>query len=64
LMPNKERGIEILKMEFRRFLYTLVLLPAQIIRTGRMIVYRLLGYNSWLKDFFAAWERIRRIAVT
>ncbi|MEW6087928.1 MAG: IS1380 family transposase, partial [bacterium] len=59
-----ERGIEILKMEFRRFLYTLVLLPAQIIRTGRMIVYRLLGYNSWLKDFFAAWERIRRIAVT
>lgn len=64
LMPNKVRGNEVLKMEFRRFLQTLILLPCQIIRTGRKIVYRLLGYNSWLKDFFAAWERIRQIAYT
>ncbi len=64
LMPNKVRGAEVLKMEFRRFLHTLILLPAQIIRTGRKIVYRLLGYNAWLKDFFAAWERIRRLAIT
>ncbi len=64
LMPNKVRGTEVLKMEFRRFLHTLILLPAQIIRTGRKIVYRLLGYNAWLKDFFAAWERIRRLAIT
>lgn len=64
LMPNKARGSEVLKMEFRRFLHTLILLPAQIIRTGRQIVYRLLGYNAWLKDFFATWERIRRLAIT
>lgn len=64
LMPSKVRGTEILKMEFRRFLNTLILLPAQIIKTGRKIVYRLLGYNAWLKDFFAAWERIRRLAIT
>jgi len=63
LMPNKVRGTEVLKMEFRRFLHTLILLPAQIRKTGRKIVYRLLGYNAWLKDFFAAWERIRRIAI-
>ena len=61
LMPNKVRGAEVIKMEFRRFLYTLILLPAQIIRTGRKIVYRILGYNAWLKDFFATWERIRRL---
>ena len=64
LMPNKDRGTEILKMEFRRFLQTLILLPCQIIRTGRKIIYRLLRYNSWLNDFFAAWERIRQIAYT
>jgi hypothetical protein len=64
LMPNRVRGTEVLKMEFRRFLHTLILLPSQIIGTGRKIVYRLLGYNAWLKDFFAAWERIRRLAIT
>jgi hypothetical protein len=64
LMPNKVRGSEVLKMEFRRFLHTVILLPAQVGRTGRKIVYRLLGYNAWLKDFFAAWERIRRLAIT
>jgi len=50
---------QVLKMEFRRFLNTLIMLPCQIVRTGRMIVYRILGYNDLLKDFFETWERIR-----
>ena len=61
MVPNRERGIELLRMEFRRFLHAIILLPCQIIRTGRRIIYRLLGYNSWLKDFFATWERILRL---
>lgn len=61
LMPDVVRGTQVMKMEFRRFLNTLILLPCQILRTGRKIVYRLLGYNDWLKDFFATWERIRRL---
>ena len=61
LMPNVGRGEQVLKMEFRRFLNTLIILPCQIVRTGRKIVYRMLGYNDWLKDFFEPWERIRRI---
>jgi len=61
LMPDKTRGTQVVKMEFRRFLNTLILLPCQIIKTGRRIVYRVLGYNDWLKDFFATWERIRRL---
>ena len=64
LMPNRVRARQILKMEFRRFLQTLILIPCQIIRTGRKIIYRLLGYNDWLKDFFATWERIRRLQFT
>jgi hypothetical protein len=49
-------------MEFRRFLHLILLLPAQIARSGRWIIYRIMGYNSWLKDFFASWEKLRRMA--
>jgi hypothetical protein len=64
LMPNRERGLELMAMEFRRFLHAIILLPAQIVRTGRRIIYRILSYNRWMKDFFAAWESLRRLAVT
>jgi hypothetical protein len=56
----KDRRMELLRMEFRRFLNAMVLLPVQIVRQGRKTIYRLLGYNAWLKDFFSAWEFIRR----
>jgi hypothetical protein len=58
LMPNRERGIELVKMEFRGFLNAIMLLPCQIVRTARKVIYKILGYNSWLVDFFATWERI------
>jgi len=64
LMPDRARGQEIVQMEFRGFLQAIILLPAQIIRTGRKIIYRILGYNGWLKDFFATWERLRRLEAT
>jgi hypothetical protein len=53
LMPNRQRGLESLRMEFRRFLHLIVLLPVQIVRSGRRIIYRIIGYNEWLKGFFA-----------
>lgn len=62
LMPNRQRGLELVQMEFRRFLQAIVLLPAQIVRSGRRIIYRIMGYNSYLKDFFAIWEKLRRMA--
>lgn len=62
LMPNRERGLELMAMEFRCFLHSIILLPAQIVRTGRKIIYRILSYNRWMKDFFAAWEHLRRLA--
>lgn len=58
LVPNRERGLELVKMEFRRFLHAIMLLPCQVVRTARRVIYRLLGYNSWLRDFFATWERL------
>lgn len=61
LMPNRERGLELVQMEFRRFLNAIMLLPCQIVRTARRVIYRLLGYNGWLMDFFATWERLQQL---
>jgi hypothetical protein len=60
LMPNRERGMELMKMEFRRFLHAVILLPCQIVHTARRIIDRILGYNGWLSAFFATWERLLR----
>ena len=59
LMPNRIRCAQVLKMEFRRFLQMFILIPCQIVLTGRKIIYRILGYNEGLKDFFDTFERIK-----
>ena len=64
LLPNGRQGAELIKMEFRRFLHAIVLVPAQIVRTGRRVIYRIMSYNSWLKDLFAGWEHLRRLDAT
>jgi hypothetical protein len=58
LVPDRARGLELMKMEFRSFLQAIVLLPCQIVRTARRIVWRILSYNRWLTDLFATFERI------
>jgi hypothetical protein len=58
LMPNRERGLELVRMEFRGFLHAIMFIPCQVVRTARRIIYRLLGYNRWLEDFFATFERL------
>jgi len=63
LMPRRERGLELVKMEFRRFLNVIMLLPCQIVRTARRVIYRVLGYNTWLGDFFATWQRLQRLVL-
>jgi hypothetical protein len=59
LVPEREQGLKLLRMEFRSFLGAVIQVPAQILRTARGLVYRLLGYTHWLHDFFATFERIR-----
>lgn len=61
LMPDGRRGREVMMMEFRRFLHLVIRIPCQIVRTGRKIVYRILGYNDHLPDFIATWRRLRRL---
>jgi len=46
----------ILKMEFKKFINAFVRLPAQIVKTGRQIVYRLLSWNPFQHVFVRAVE--------
>jgi hypothetical protein len=53
---------KILKMEFRRFMHSLILIPAQIVRAGQANhLSGLLSYNSWVPDLFRAWEHWRSL---
>jgi len=58
---SRKRRDALLAMEFRRFLHAVVLLPCQIVRTGRRVVYRILGYNEWVRTFLNTFGRIRRL---
>ena len=61
MTKDEARRDELLAMEFKRFLHWIVRVPCQIVRTGRKIVYRFLGYTRWLRTFFDTFERIRRL---
>ena len=54
---------DIVRMEFKRFVANVIRLPAQIVRTGRRLCYRLLSYNPWQSALLrgvAAWRtRVR-----
>lgn len=48
---EQERQL-VLRMSFRTFLHELILVPAQILRTGRRIVFRVLAWRSRLALLF------------
>ena len=47
---------KLLRMDFSTFRNALINIPAQIVRTGRRIIYRLLNWNPWLPVFFRLTE--------
>jgi hypothetical protein len=44
----------VVRMEFKTFVASVIRLPAQILRTGRRLVYRLLSYSPWQEPLLAA----------
>jgi DDE family transposase len=44
---HREQKRGLLRMEFKRFVNTLILMPCQIVRGGRRLIYRLLSWNEW-----------------
>jgi hypothetical protein len=61
VVRDGERREELLRMEFRRFLHALVMLPCQIVRTARRVLYRILGYTDWTRTFLRTFDRIRHL---
>ncbi len=49
----------VLRLEFKTFVNAFVRLPCQIIRTGRKLVYRLLGWNPYQPIFFRMFQALR-----
>ena len=49
----------VLRLELKAFLNAFVRLPCQIIRTGRKLVYRLLGWNPYQPIFFRLVDVLR-----
>ena len=41
----------VLQMEFKAFLHAFMLIPVQVVRTGRRLVFRLLAWNPWQAVF-------------
>lgn len=50
----------LLRMDFTTFRNAMINIPAQIIRTGRRILYRLLAWNAWQTTFFRLVDAFRR----
>jgi len=48
----------LLRMDFATFRQAMIAIPAQIVRTGRRIVYRLLSWNPWQAAFFRLWDQL------
>jgi len=56
---HKSQKRKVLRMEFKKFRNFFIMLPCQIVKTGRKLVYRLLGWNEYFDIFFRAIETFR-----
>lgn len=66
LLPERGRRAEerreekqtLLRMDFGSFRQAMINIPAQIVRTSRRIVYRLLSWNRWQPVFFRLLDQL------
>jgi hypothetical protein len=48
----------VLRMEFKTFLHAFMLVPVQVVRTSRRIIFRLLAWNPWQAVFLRAFDHL------
>jgi len=60
---KRDRDLYI-RMEFRRFINNIILIPCRVIRRARSIVVRIIGYQPTLDRLFSTWNTIERIGFT
>jgi len=53
-----EQRRRLLTMEFHTFVQAFINIPAQIVKTGRRVRWRILAYNPWLGPFFRLLDAI------
>jgi len=57
---HREEKRKLLRMEFSTFRAAIMRIPAQVLSTGRRIVYRLLAWNPWQHVFFRLLDQLRQ----
>ncbi len=57
---HRQQNEWVLRLEFRSFLNTFVLLPCPIVKTGRKLVYRLLSWSPRLDILFRLIAKLQR----
>jgi len=50
----------VLRMEFKAFLHAFMLIPVQIVRTSRRLVFRLLAWNPWQAVFLRGFDQLHQ----
>lgn len=60
MLHRKTDRHEYIAMEMRRFIHSIILIPAAVIRRARSITIRIIGYHPSLDRFFSAWRTIER----
>jgi hypothetical protein len=57
---HEKEKYQLLRMEFPTFCQAMINIPAQIIRSGRRLIYRLLSWNRWQEVFFRLWDQLQQ----
>jgi hypothetical protein len=57
---HREEKRKLLRMDFTTFRHAMMKVPAQILRTGRKIVFRFLAWNPWQHVFFRLLEQLHQ----
>jgi hypothetical protein len=60
MMHRKHDRHHYIRMEFRRFLTSLITIPAAVYRRARGITVRIIGYTPSLHRLFSAWTTTER----
>jgi len=60
MLHRKADRRDYIRMEFRRFVAAMILIPTMVMRRARGITIRLIGYQPSLDRLFSAWRTIER----
>ncbi len=60
IFPDNVAGKELIAMEMRRFLQQYLMLPAQIVKAGRRVIFRIMAYNDCVGGLLEMWAKLRR----